>query len=146
MSNIGVSYFICKVKKQHIFIFHPFFEGSDLEKKSTPDQIWIRCRNPSGKKTYRFVTFYYLCAGQTNVTLENVQDLLEATNFLQIKDLNLRCSDFMARNLDSSNCVAVLKLADTLSNDTLVQVRSRQALSTRRGPSCFSRVADPNDF
>ena len=53
---------------------------------------------------------------------ENVQDLLEATNFLQIKDLNQKCSDFMARNLDSSNCVAVLRLADTLSNDALLQV------------------------
>jgi kelch-like protein 2/3 len=56
------------------------------------------------------------------VNSENVQDLLEATNFLQIKDLNQKCSDFMARNLDSSNCVAVLRLADTLSNDTLLQV------------------------
>ncbi len=64
----------------------------------------------------------FLCLGQTDVNSENVQDLLEATNFLQIKDLNQKCSDFMARNLDSSNCVAVLRLADTLSNDTLLQV------------------------
>ena len=37
------------------------------------------------------------------------------------QDLTSRCVDFMARNLDTSNCVEVLRLADTLSIDRLVQ-------------------------
>jgi hypothetical protein len=78
-----------------------------------------------------------LCLGQTDVNSENVQDLLEATNFLQIKDLNQKCSDFMARNLDSSNCVAVLRLADTLSNDTLLQVAEG---IWRRSYLCFASI------
>ena len=49
------------------------------------------------------------------------QDLLEASNYLQAKELNTRCIEFMIRNLDVSNCVAVLKLADQLSLERLLQ-------------------------
>lgn len=62
-----------------------------------------------------------LYTGRTEINTANVQDLLEASNYLQIKDLTSRCVDFMARNLDTSNCVEVLRLADTLSIDRLVQ-------------------------
>jgi len=62
-----------------------------------------------------------LYTGRAEVNINNVQDLLEASNYLQIKDLNSRCVDFMARNLDHTNCVAVLKLADALSIDRLSQ-------------------------
>ena len=60
-----------------------------------------------------------LYTGKTEINIDNVQDLLEASNYLQIKDLNEKCVDFMARNLDISNCVEVLVLADQLSVDRL---------------------------
>ena len=47
--------------------------------------------------------------------------MLEASNYLQTKELNTRCIEFMIRNLDVSNCVAVLKLADQLSLERLLQ-------------------------
>ena len=62
-----------------------------------------------------------LYTGHTDITIDNVQDLLEASNYLQARELNMRCIEFMIRNLDVSNCVAVLKLADQLSLEKLLQ-------------------------
>jgi len=62
-----------------------------------------------------------LYTGQTDISIENVQDLLEASNYLQAKELNERCVEFMVRNLDFSNCVAVLRLADQLNLEKLLQ-------------------------
>ena len=59
--------------------------------------------------------------GQTDISIDNVQDLLEASNYLQAKELNERCVEFMVRNLDFSNCVAVLRLADQLNLEKLLQ-------------------------
>ena len=62
-----------------------------------------------------------LYTGQTDINIDNVQDLLEASNYLQAKELNTRCVEFMVRNLDLSNCVAVLRLADQLILEKLLQ-------------------------
>ena len=66
-------------------------------------------------------TFISSDTGKTDINIDNVQDLLEASNYLQAKELNTRCIEFMIRNLDVSNCVAVLKLADQLSLERLLQ-------------------------
>ena len=58
--------------------------------------------------------------GKTDINIDNVQDLLEASNYLQTKELNKRCVEFMVRNLDISNCVAVLRLADQLNLEKLL--------------------------
>jgi len=62
-----------------------------------------------------------LYTGKTDINIENVQDLLEASNYLQAKEMNTRCVEFMVRNLDLSNCVAVLRLADQLNLEKLLQ-------------------------
>lgn len=36
-----------------------------------------------------------LYTGKTDINIENVQDLLEASNYLQIRDLNTKCVEFM---------------------------------------------------
>ena len=59
--------------------------------------------------------------GKTDINIDNVQDLLEASNYLQTKNLNTRCVEFMVRNLDITNCVAVLRLADQLNLEKLLQ-------------------------
>ena len=43
-----------------------------------------------------------LYTGKTDISTENIQDLLEASNYLQIKDLSAKCVDFMTRNLPST--------------------------------------------
>merc|ERR1719419_383027 len=62
-----------------------------------------------------------LYTGKTDISTENIQDLLEASNYLQIKDLSAKCVDFMTRNLDLANVVSVLRLADSLSIERLLQ-------------------------
>jgi len=62
-----------------------------------------------------------LYTGKTDINTDNIQDLLEASNYLQIKELSAKCVDFMARNLDLGNCVGVLRLADQLSIEKLLQ-------------------------
>lgn len=64
---------------------------------------------------------HYFYTGKPELTLDNVQDVLVASNFLQVKELITKCSDLMARNLDVTNCVTVLRLADLLNNDVLLQ-------------------------
>ena len=56
-----------------------------------------------------------------SIYLIYLKDLLEASNYLQAKELNNKCIEFMIRNLDVSNCVAVLKLADQLTLERLLQ-------------------------
>jgi len=67
------------------------------------------------------VIIKYFYTGQSEITIENVQDILIASNFLQVTELMNKCSDFMARNLDLTNCVTVLRLGDHLNNDGLLQ-------------------------
>ena len=62
-----------------------------------------------------------LYTGQLDININSAQDLLEASNFLQVTQLNLKCEEFMIRHLDVSNCVALLKLADQLSLERLLQ-------------------------
>lgn len=59
--------------------------------------------------------------GRTDLTTDNIQDLIEASNYLQIRDLSAKCVDFMTRNLDLTNVVSVLRLADSLSIERLLQ-------------------------
>jgi hypothetical protein len=59
--------------------------------------------------------------GRTELTTDNIQDLIEASNYLQIRDLSAKCVDFMTRNLDLTNVVSVLRLADSLSIERLLQ-------------------------
>ena len=46
---------------------------------------------------------------------------MEASNFLQVIELSMKCEDFISRNLDVSNCVTLLKMADQLSLKRLLQ-------------------------
>jgi len=72
------------------------------------------------KETLKVVV-KFLYMGKVEIKNENVQDLLEASNYLQIKEMYEKCVDFMARNLDISNCIGLLQLADQLSVERLFQ-------------------------
>ena len=62
-----------------------------------------------------------LYTGTLDINTDNAQDLLEAFNFLQITELSMKCEQFMTRHLDVSNCVALIKLADQLGLERLLQ-------------------------
>ncbi|XP_075887282.1 kelch repeat and BTB domain-containing protein 7 [Nelusetta ayraudi] len=61
----------------------------------------------------------YCYTGRVTVTEGNVQRLYAAANMLQLEYIRGACSSFMARRLDLSNCVEVLKFADTFDNAEL---------------------------
>jgi len=91
-----------------------FFKGMFRNEKK--DRIEMNMTTETLKNVVK--TLY---TGHTDINIENVQDLLEASNYLQAKELNNKCIEFMIRNLDVSNCVAVLKLADQLTLERLLQ-------------------------
>ncbi|XP_023348300.1 kelch-like protein 22 [Eurytemora carolleeae] len=98
-----------------------FFKG--LFRNEKKDEVTIDICSYSTLST--ILKYFY--TGSSEITIENVQDILVAANFLQVKELIRKCSDFMARNLDLTNCVTVLRLGDLLNNEFLLQV----------GKSCY---------
>ncbi|XP_054643452.1 kelch repeat and BTB domain-containing protein 7 [Dunckerocampus dactyliophorus] len=61
----------------------------------------------------------YCYTGTVTITEGNVQRLYAAANMLQLEYIKDACSSFMTRRLDLSNCVGVLKFADTYDNPEL---------------------------
>ncbi|XP_061826668.1 kelch repeat and BTB domain-containing protein 7 [Nerophis lumbriciformis] len=61
----------------------------------------------------------YCYTGMVTITEGNVQRLYAAANMLQLEYIRNACSSFMIRRLDLSNCVGVLKFADTYDNPEL---------------------------
>ncbi|XP_020508275.1 kelch repeat and BTB domain-containing protein 7 [Labrus bergylta] len=61
----------------------------------------------------------YCYTGSVTITESNVQKLYSAANMLQLEYIGKACSSFMTRRLDLSNCVGILKFADTYDNPGL---------------------------
>lgn len=61
----------------------------------------------------------YCYTGRVTITESNVQRLYAAANMLQLEYIRKACSGFMTRRLDHSNCVGMLKFADTYDNPEL---------------------------
>ncbi|KAK7882384.1 hypothetical protein WMY93_028558 [Mugilogobius chulae] len=61
----------------------------------------------------------YCYTGRVAITERNVQRLYAASNMLQLEYIREACSSFMTRRLDLSNCVMILKFADTFDNPDL---------------------------
>lgn len=58
----------------------------------------------------------YCYTGKVTITERNVQRLYAAANMLQLEYIRQACANFMTRRLDLSNCVGILKFADTFDN------------------------------
>ncbi|XP_005798151.1 kelch repeat and BTB domain-containing protein 7-like [Xiphophorus maculatus] len=61
----------------------------------------------------------YCYTGRVTITESNVQRLYAAANMLQLEYIRKACSGYMTRRLDHSNCVGMLKFADTYDNPEL---------------------------
>lgn len=61
----------------------------------------------------------YCYTGRVTITEGNVQRLYAAANMLQLEYIRKACSSFLKRRLDLSNCVGILKFADTYDNPGL---------------------------
>ncbi|KAA0715944.1 Kelch repeat and BTB domain-containing protein 7 [Triplophysa tibetana] len=58
----------------------------------------------------------YCYTGKVTITERTVQRLYAAANMLQLEYIRHVCANFMTRRLDLSNCVGILKFADTFDN------------------------------
>lgn len=58
----------------------------------------------------------YCYTGKVKITERTVQRLYSAANMLQLEYIRQVCANFMTRRLDLSNCVGILKFADTFDN------------------------------
>ncbi|XP_024142749.1 kelch repeat and BTB domain-containing protein 7 [Oryzias melastigma] len=61
----------------------------------------------------------YCYTGRVTITESNVQRLYAAANMLQLEYIRKASSSFMTRRLEVSNCVGILKFADTYDNPEL---------------------------
>lgn len=61
----------------------------------------------------------YCYTGKVSITEGNVQRLYAAAHMLQLEYIRTACSSFMTRRLDLSNCVQILKFADTFDDPEL---------------------------
>ena len=99
-----------------------YFEG--LLRQEETDSVRL---DFSGETVKTIVQYLY--TGGLEITGENVQDLLMAANYLLITDLVSHCTKYILWNIDLSNCVEILNLADVTSNDQLIQ-RTLLAISS----------------
>uniref|UniRef100_A0AAQ4Q4Y7 Kelch repeat and BTB (POZ) domain containing 7 n=1 Tax=Gasterosteus aculeatus aculeatus TaxID=481459 RepID=A0AAQ4Q4Y7_GASAC len=93
--------------------FKSMFTGGLNE--SAQERVVIRGVDPESMA----VIVDYCYTGRVTITEGNVQRLYAAANMLQLEYIRKACSGFMTRRLDLSNCVGVLKFADTYGNPGL---------------------------
>lgn len=61
----------------------------------------------------------FIYTGQVDVNESNVQQLLPASQMLQVDDIEVICCEFLKHELDSSNCVGIYLFSDAHSCSTL---------------------------
>ena len=63
----------------------------------------------------------YMYSGEAEVTTENVQDVLAASNMLQLLDLKQACGTFLRNHIDSSNCLGIWSFSEMHSCPELMR-------------------------
>jgi kelch-like protein 31 len=63
----------------------------------------------------------YIYTGALSISFENVLWLLDASSRLQINETIKLCAEFLTKSLNVSNCVSILRLADTYSIGDVVE-------------------------
>ena len=63
----------------------------------------------------------YMYTGSVEINENNVQSLLDASNRLQLTSVKDSCCEFLASQLDITNCIGIRRLADMLSCASLTK-------------------------
>jgi len=92
-----------------------YFEG--LFRQENTDQVSLDFDSKVIKKCLD-----YLYTGHLNIEGGDVQDLLMFANYVVIQEIVTKCELFIARNLDTSNCLDVLKFGHQMANKSLITV------------------------
>lgn len=111
----------------------PYFRallGPDY-KEANDNQVQIR--DIDGPTLKAIIDFCY--TGHTEITADNVVDLINAASSMELLLLEKLCSDFLSKNLNNSNCLSVLLLANTFA-----QLTDLQQAAMRYICSHFSKI------
>lgn len=82
----------------------------------------------------------YVYTGEAHITADNVLPLLEAAAMLQYPKLFEACSSYLQSRLSPSNCLAMIRLSEVLSCETLGKKAKEVALT------CFPEVSTSADL
>lgn len=63
----------------------------------------------------------FIYTGRLELNFDNILFILDAANHLQVNEAILVCSSFLVNSIKLSNCVSILKLADTYSLTSVVR-------------------------
>ena len=93
--------------------FKAMFCGDMLEKSQ--NEILIKCVD--SKALESLVKYAYNGVVETN--FENIIDLLSAANMLRFEAVEKHCIDFLYKNMNMANCIAICTIAETLNYEEL---------------------------
>ena len=62
----------------------------------------------------------YIYTGKIHINFENILSILDSASQLQIDYMFKLCSQFLIKNINTLNCVTILKLADTYSIQAVI--------------------------
>ena len=88
----------------------PYFRVMFTSDLSESRQKMIKIENIKGAILATLVRFAYL--SKLEVTSSNVEELLAASNLLQIKEVEKACCDYLQAQLHPSNCLGIWALAE----------------------------------
>ena len=97
--------------------FSRYFEGLLNPNMKEAAQEKIEIMNLNGESVEALVEFAY--TSRIDITAENVEDFVEAANFLAIDSVCNACCDYMTKYMNFSNCVGVLLCAELYGLESL---------------------------
>lgn len=97
----------------HSKFFLTMFTTDMLEKGET--RTCVNCVSAAAMRS--LLEFMY--SGHLQIHLDNVIELLEASNFLFVAKVKMACCEFLESSVDLENCLTILSIADALCCDGL---------------------------
>lgn len=98
--------------------FSAYFDAMFSSKLSELHQEEVIIHNVDKKTFGKILDFMY--TGEIPVTIQNVQDLMSTSSYLQIPLLQAQCERFMVRHIEVDNCIDVVQLGDAVGSDYIV--------------------------
>ncbi|CAH1241025.1 KLHL29 [Branchiostoma lanceolatum] len=95
----------------------PYFKAMLSSKLVEGDSRVIKILGVDSISFSKLLDFIY--TGEIDIGKENVQDILQAAHMLHFEDVQKYCIEVIEKNLDPSNCLGVLRLAELYNLETL---------------------------
>ena len=110
---IGVQEQSILVHKIILVSFSDYFCGLLNPHMREGKQITVKCAETlQAPAVIKLVEFCYTGQITMDIRSEKIEDLLEAADYLSLKDLCDAISEFLGKNLSDENCFDILKCAD----------------------------------